>query len=296
MYIVIPSSRSLSTGYPQRYAQAGGARSRIAPDPAAHRARRSGHDRLADIDEFTVASLNLHSGVGLYGQPFNVAAALCQLEADVICVQEAWPRAGADDDGPAGDWLAEAAGELEANVLRPAKTRSPGRKRASSPPTSVGGELAVVMPTALPVTGCQVIELGRAPGDAVARFGQVVILDLGGGTKVRIVNTHLTHRLTSPLQLRALRKRLRDAPAMRRIPTIVAGDLNMPRPFASVSIADDVTVRGSTWPANRPFIQLDHILVDQRVKVVRSEVLPAVGSDHLPVRARLRLLPSRQIA
>jgi endonuclease/exonuclease/phosphatase family metal-dependent hydrolase len=268
------------------------------PDPTTLRPRRSGHDRLADIDEFTVASLNLHSGVGLYGQPFDVAAALCQLEADVICVQEAWPRAGADDDeGPVADWLAEAAGELEAAVLRPAKTRSPGRTLASWPSTSIGGELAVVMPTALSVIGCHVIELGRAPGDAVARFGQVVILDLGGGTKVRIVNTHLTYRLTSPLQLRALRKRLRDdAPPMRRLPTIVAGDLNMPRPFAAVSIADDVTVRGSTWPANRPFIQLDHILVDQRVKVIRSEVLPTVGSDHLPVRARLRVLPSRQIA
>jgi endonuclease/exonuclease/phosphatase family metal-dependent hydrolase len=242
-----------------------------------------------------VASLNLHCGFGFYGQPFDVAAALCQLEADVICVQESWLPAEADGGGATSDWLAEAAAKLGAEVFRTVLIRPPGLRLAGVPPTSIKGELAVVMLTALPVADYLTIELGRAPADDVPRFGQLVILDLGGGTAVRVVNTHLTHRLTSPLQLRALRQRLRDdALPGGRMPTIIAGDLNMPRPFAAMSMNYDVTVRGKTWPANRPLVQLDHILVDQRIKVVQSQVLPSVGSDHLPIRARLRVLPSRK--
>jgi endonuclease/exonuclease/phosphatase family metal-dependent hydrolase len=258
------------------------------------RAPPTSHGRLPGIDELTVASLNLHCGYGFYGQSFDVAAALCQLEADVVCVQESWLPTQADDGGPASDPLAEAAAKLGAEVFRTVLTRRRGLNLAGVPPTSVGGEMAIAVLAALPATDYQVIDLGRAPGDDVPRFGQVVILELRDGTAVRIVNTHLTHGLTSPMQLRTLRRRLRgDAKLAGRVPTIVAGDLNMPRALAAMSINDDPTVRGKTWPANRPFLQLDHIIVDQRIKVVQSQVLPSVGSDHLPIRARLRVLPSR---
>jgi endonuclease/exonuclease/phosphatase family metal-dependent hydrolase len=49
-------------------------------------------------------------------------------------------------------------------------------------------------------------------------------------------------------------------------------------------------VRGRTWPSRRPHSQIDHILVrkDSGVVVLDSAVLPAVGSDHRPVRATLQ--------
>lgn len=253
------------------------------------------HGRLPDIDEFTVASLNLHCGFGFYGQPFDVAAALCQLEADVICVQESWLSAAGCDGGPATDSLAEAAVKLEDEVFRVAMDRRHGLNLAGVPPVTEPGELAIAVLTALPVTHYKIIELRAAPGDDLARFGQVLTLELSSGINVRVVNTHLTHRLTSPVQFRTLRQRLRaDGLPTGRVPTIVAGDLNMPRPLAAMSINYDATVRGKTWPADRPLIQLDHILVDQRIKVIQSQVLPSVGSDHLPIRARLRVLPSRR--
>ena len=57
--------------------------------------------RLRRIDEITVASLNLHWGLGLLGQPYDVAAAVCQLDAEVICLQEAWLQvAGASPPSP----------------------------------------------------------------------------------------------------------------------------------------------------------------------------------------------------
>ncbi|BFO14982.1 hypothetical protein SHKM778_13700 [Streptomyces sp. KM77-8] len=41
---------------------------------------------------------------------------------------------------------------------------------------------------------------------------------------------------------------------------------------------------GFTWPARFPVARIDHILV-RGVTVASSRVLPATGSDHLPVAA-----------
>jgi endonuclease/exonuclease/phosphatase family metal-dependent hydrolase len=241
-----------------------------------------------------VASLNLHCGFGFYGQPFDVAAALCQLEADVICVQECWLPLADDRAACADGPLAEAAAKLGAEIHRVVMATTPGLHLAGVPATAIAGELGIAVLTALPVTGYEIIDLGLAAGDDVPRFGQAVTLELASGTRVRVVNTHLTHRLTSPLQLRTLRQRLRtEAQQTGRIPTVVAGDLNMPWSLAALSISYDTTARGRTWPAHRPLLQLDHILVDQSIKVIESAVLPTVGSDHLPVCARLRVLPTR---
>jgi endonuclease/exonuclease/phosphatase family metal-dependent hydrolase len=266
-----------------------------------------------------VASLNLHCGFGFFGQPFDVAAAVCQLDADVVCVQESWrtnvgdaadPLAGvrgsehanlghtepaASVPGPdALDPLSEAAAKLGATVSRQVMSRPPSLSLPGVSAAAGPGELAIAVLTALPVTDYAVIELGVALADGLPRFAQVVTLKLAGGTSVRVVNTHLTHRLTSPIQLRRLRQRLRGVGGeSRQLPTIIVGDLNMPRPAAALSLAYAATVRGKTWPATRPLIQLDHVLVDRSMTVMESAVLPSAGSDHLPVRARLRVLPSR---
>ncbi len=276
-----------------------------------------------------MASLNLHYGFGFFGQPFDVAAALCQLEAEVICVQESWlPMPGGELSRDSGsgelsrdsgsgdratvadpvspevskpsapsadpDPLAEAAAKLGASVHRVVMFRPSSLSQPGIPVDSRPGELAIAVLTTLPVDDYKVIELGTAPTDAVPRYAQVLRLSLAAGTSVRVVNTHLTHRLTSPLQLRNLQRRLRaDAAQSGRVPTIIVGDLNMPRPLAALSITHAATVRGRTWPATRPVVQLDHILADQRFKVIESAVLPPAGSDHLPIRAHLGLLPSR---
>ena len=255
----------------------------------AYRVRPRRHGRLPDIDELTVASLNLHCGFGIFGQPFDVADALCQLKADVVCVQESWLPVSAE-----GDSLTEAAGKLGAAVHRVVMCRPPSLSLVGMAASSGPGELAIAMLTTLPVTGYEVVELGVALADDVPRFAQATTLKLAGGARVRVVNTHLTHRLTSPLQLQSLRRRLRpEATQSGTIPTIIVGDLNMPRPLAALQLSYAATVRGKTWPATRPLVQLDHILVDRSIKVIDSAVLPPAGSDHLPVRARLGVLPTR---
>jgi len=270
--------------------------------------------RLLGIDTLTVASLNLHCGYGSLGQPFDVVAALGELEAEVICVQEAWTPASGETVAAGGSSgqaaaaedchgrqiasrmelqaLADAARKLGAELHRVAMCTKPSGARAGLPPGSVPGELSIAMLTTLPVIGYEVIELGRAPGDSLARFAQVALLELAGGTSVRVANTHLTHMLTSPLQLRELQRRLRaDRAGSRPVSTIIAGDLNMPRLVAARSPGYAAAVRGRTWPAGRPVVQLDHLLASSDIERIEGAVLPPGGSDHLPVRARLRCRP-----
>ncbi len=73
------------------------------------------------------------------------------------------------------------------------------------------------------------------------------------------------------------------------IPTVIVGDLNMPAPLTGLAAGYAPAVSGRTFPAHRPLLQLDHILTSRRVARCGGEVLPPAGSDHLGVRARLRL-------
>ncbi len=108
------------------------------------------------------------------------------------------------------------------------------------------------------------------------------------GTNLTVVSTHFSHlEFGAVLQTRALRRGL---PPVDR-PAVLVGDMNMwgwtisamaPRGWRRA-------VRGKTWPSTHPSHQIDHLLVTPSVEVVRGEVLPDLGSDHLAIRARLRV-------
>jgi vancomycin resistance protein VanJ len=77
---------------------------------------------------------------------------------------------------------------------------------------------------------------------------------------------------------------------------VLLGDLNGSvddRAFAGITArlrsAQDAAGDGFgfSWPAAFPMVRIDQILV-RGVEPVRSWVLPATGSDHLPVAARIR--------
>jgi endonuclease/exonuclease/phosphatase family metal-dependent hydrolase len=44
-------------------------------------------------------------------------------------------------------------------------------------------------------------------------------------------------------------------------------------------------VHGRTFPGSYPLVQLDHVLTGRAVRADDGQVLPAAGSDHLPIRA-----------
>jgi endonuclease/exonuclease/phosphatase (EEP) superfamily protein YafD len=78
-------------------------------------------------------------------------------------------------------------------------------------------------------------------------------------------------------------------------PYLMAGDLNA-TPWSSVmhkvARAGLVAAGASspTWPAAFPLLALDHVLGSHHWAVTQHVVGPAVGSDHLPVLARLSLV------
>jgi endonuclease/exonuclease/phosphatase family metal-dependent hydrolase len=229
--------------------------------------------------ETILASLNAHGGRGADGRPYDLEAACCQFKADIIVLQEVWrPHDGPD---PVADIAAALGTELlSADLVDDTDLRSFGIADETA-----RGRWGLATLTTAPVTGYEVVDLGRIAGDTTPRAAQLITMELPGRGPLRIANTHLTHRLLSPVQLLRLVRRLDSSD----IPTVIVGDLNMPAPLTGLAAGYGPAVSGRTFPAHRPLLQLDHILASRRVARCGGEVLPPAGSDHLPVRARLRL-------
>jgi endonuclease/exonuclease/phosphatase family metal-dependent hydrolase len=229
--------------------------------------------------EFAVSSLNMHAGVGSAGRPFDVEAAIRGLDADCVVLQETWfPESGPDP-------LASAATALGAELFR-LPLRAVGSLRAIGIPADSGpGHSGLAVLCRHAVISYELADLGQLRGDPVRRRAQILTIELHDKSVVRIVATHLTHRLVSPLQLARLIRKLDGI----HVPTVIAGDLNMPGLIASRARSFTMAVRGRTWPAELPVIQLDHILAGPGIEPLAGAVLPPAGSDHLPVHARLRL-------
>jgi endonuclease/exonuclease/phosphatase family metal-dependent hydrolase len=229
-----------------------------------------------------VASFNLHCGTDARGEPYDVAAAVGGLDSAVICLQEDWVPVRASV--PAGqDPIAAAGHELGLTVHRaelcaPASQSLLGVSAGGSP-----GQLCISVLTALPVISYEVIALGHGPGDSIPRVAQVLMLQSPAGGLLRLVNCHLTFSVASPLQLWRLWRPLRSD----RVPTVIAGDLNMPALVARRFPGLTDLVHDATFPAHRPVLQLDHVLVSGGIQAGSGTVLPAAGSDHRAVRAHL---------
>ena len=229
-----------------------------------------------------MASFNLHCGADNRGQPYDVAGAIEQLDATVICLQEDFaPDSESEAAGP--DYVGKTADTLGAGLYRAPMWEGVKRSVLGIPADGGRGNLCLSVLTALPVTGYEVIPLGAGPGDSVPRYAQVLQIRVPGGS-LCLVNTHLSVSVASPLQLWRLRRLSTD-----RVPTVIAGDLNMPALLARRYPGLTDVVRGPTFPADQPFVQLDHILVSRGIDAQGGRILPPAGSDHLPVRASIRL-------
>lgn len=222
---------------------------------------------------FSVASINLHCGLDHRGRPFDVKTAIAALDTDVILVQENWTVA-------AGSLARTAAADcgypeyLELPLTADVPLAS--LEIADGPVPDQIGAWGLALMSRLPLSGVTTISLGAAPRDVIGeRYAQVA--EAGG---VRLVNVHLTHRIRhGPRQLRRLVAGLAGGG-----PTVVAGDLNMFRPTVALARPYRPVLRGRTFPAHRPLLQLDHVLAGPGVHTAGGAVLPSVGSDHRPVR------------
>jgi endonuclease/exonuclease/phosphatase family metal-dependent hydrolase len=229
--------------------------------------------------ETILASLNTHGGRGADGRTYDLEAACRQFKADIIVLQEVWrPHSGPDQ-------VADIAAALGTELLRTNLVDDTSLRSFGIADEPGRGQWGLATLTTVPVTAYEVVDLGRIAGDATPRAAQLITMELPGRGPLRIANTHLTYRLLSPVQLLRLVRRL-DADD---IPTVIVGDLNMPAPLTGLAVGYAPAVSGRTFPAHRPLLQLDHILASRQVARCGGEVLPPAGSDHLPVRARLRL-------
>jgi endonuclease/exonuclease/phosphatase family metal-dependent hydrolase len=230
-----------------------------------------------------VASFNLHCGADARGQPYAVAEAIERLGAGVICLQEDFVPAGSGEQtGP--DRVAQVADTLGASLYRAPLWEGVTRSALGIRADGGRGDLCISVLTALPVTAYDVMPLGQGPGDTVPRYAQVLRI-LGPHGPLRLVNTHLSASAASPLQLWRLWRQLRTDP----VPTVIAGDLNMPALLARRYAGLTGLVRGNTFPAGQPVVQLDHVLVSRGIDTRGGGVLPFAGSDHRPVWARFQL-------
>jgi endonuclease/exonuclease/phosphatase family metal-dependent hydrolase len=230
--------------------------------------------------DLVLASMNVHGGRGADGTPFDVGSVCRQLNADVVVLQEAWCNDGQPDS------VAEVAQELGARVIRADLLRHTDLHKLGIAGDSTPGRWGLAVLTTLPVIGYELMDLGRFPGDRASRAAQLITVATLRGAGLRIVNTHLTHRFFSPVQLVQLTRRL----AAEDVPTVIAGDLNMPGPVTGLAVGYSPAVSGRTFPASRPLVQLDHILTSREVRARDGEVMPPAGSDHRAIRASIRVM------
>ncbi|MET7338490.1 endonuclease/exonuclease/phosphatase family protein [Nonomuraea sp. NPDC005650] len=228
---------------------------------------------------FTMASCNVHGGYDRNGKPFDLIQMCRSLKADVIALQETWTPDGGDD--PIAAAAASLGVEAAGHDLMHTTLHDLGISGAEP---HQGGRWGLSLLTSWPMESKEIIVLGRAPRDAAVRVAQVIVVSLPTGRPLRIVNTHLTYRVPfSVPQLLRLARRLKPS----SIPTLIVGDLNMFWPSTMVAVGYRRALRGATWPAHRPAVQLDHMLIDRNISSLRGEVLNIAGSDHLPIRAEL---------
>lgn len=211
---------------------------------------------------------------------YDLVRTLCDFDADVIAVQESYrPDSG------------ECAAERAARSRHMEYHEAPFGRAVVRPwphlVRSGTGEKGLAVLSRFPVRRLPDIPVPRVPGDP-ARSRCALRLELdGGGEPLELIVVHLTSRLPHgpPIQLARLRRQL--PPRDRR--AVVVGDLNFWGPPAAGLLPGwRRAVKGRTWPAHRPHSQIDHVLVRDDVEATQAEVLPDVGSDHRPVRVKLR--------
>ena len=208
-----------------------------------------------------------------------MVAAIKELDADVVGVQETWR----DENR---SWIEEAAVaggyELVAFDLR--RLTIGGRDGLLVPRRGrpAHGWWGMALLTRVAVTGHHLINLGRIPTDHTWRAAIVADLALGG---LRVVVTHPSPRVPlAAIQLLRLKRAL--APSVG--PTVILGDMNLWGPTVGLCFPGwGRPVRGATWPAHRPLFQLDQVLVSPGYAAINGEVLDETPSDHRPVRAEI---------
>ena len=236
--------------------------------------------RVTASDDLTVASYNIHKGVGTDRQrnPRRIAAVIAEIGADILALQEVDMRFGNRE------------GLLDLEALR----RDLGL--IAVPVDSVRdahgfhGNLLLVR-NALVQQVHHLILPGLEPRGALINDLQIA------GQPLRVVSTHLGLLAGSRRQqARAILDKLSTLDAR---PVLLMGDLNEWRhdahsPLKALNAHFTKPPKLRSFPARYPLFALDRMMTNAQAELhgldVHDTALARRASDHLPIKARLRLI------
>ncbi|WP_127104005.1 endonuclease/exonuclease/phosphatase family protein [Pararhodobacter zhoushanensis] len=232
--------------------------------------------------ELIVGSYNIHKAVGTDRRldPHRVISVIREMAPDLIALQEVDKRFG------------DRRGILDLDELYAQTGLQPVRLSLRKSELAHGWHGNLILFKNAELEDVRTIDLpGMEPRGAI-------VADLSfAGQPIRIIAAHLGLLKGSRL-LQA--RRLADEISPDR-PTLMMGDLNEWRRGPGCSLMPlktglDAVARASTvasFPSARPMLALDRIIGCTRAEVVdlspHTSALSRMASDHLPIRARIRL-------
>ena len=231
-----------------------------------------------------IASYNVHKCVGGDGRfdPARIAGVIAEIGADLVAVQEADRR-----HGVRLGLLDEAALARDAGLVVLPVSHVPGGQ-------GWRGNALLVRPGTRVLRGPLRL---RLPG-VEPRGALMATLDLGSGP-VNVVAAHLgLLRGCRAGQAAALLAALEGFD--RGLPTVLMGDLNewkrRSSPLATLATYFGSPASPRSFPARKPLLRLDRILARPSDCLGPVEAhdtpLARIASDHLPLKAELRLQPA----
>lgn len=252
-----------------------------------------------------VASWNILSGQSHDGSaPESLTLQASRFDVDILAMQEVdyrMQRSGATDQTAAA---ADGFGAVDWR-FGPSYAGDEGAPQIPTPGVLLGPSDALPAPhygisllSRIPVRRWSRLDLGGSPvglpllfaRDGQRRFKYVpdephlaIAAELENDWTV--IATHLS--FVPPLNMLQLR-RIRNWAQRFGRRVVIAGDLNLTYRFLPLGPLWRTAARTRTYPAWRPAVQFDHILIRRGLKARKLKRPPLSSSDHLPVLAEIR--------
>lgn len=232
------------------------------------------------IPVLKVASYNIRKSLGTDRQrrPDRILKILAEIDADVVALQEVDRRFG------------PRVTTIPAETILDHSEYMPVRVGIREESLGWHGNAILVR------KGVEILDQRRIEIPAFEPRGAVLADIVWQGKLVRVIGMHLglmgTTRLRQAQAIVAYLEKIEQ-----RVPTVIMGDLNQWAPdggcLAQFALHHTVIAPGPSFHSRRPMLGLDRIIVSPEIQVqatgVHQSDLARLGSDHLPVWARLQL-------
>ncbi|WP_199286692.1 endonuclease/exonuclease/phosphatase family protein [Nocardioides houyundeii] len=253
---------------------------------------------MTDLRVATANAASGRTGLGSARDLPGWAASAASLDVDVLAVQEVdhlLPRSGSADQTAEIAAACAGTGPAWSSRFAAAVHGTPGRSTTMRPaPATLPHEpsYGIALLSRYAVRNWHELRMAPArfvvpvPDEQRAALAAEVVTP---GGAVTVVATHLSFApLRAAVQLRELVAWAADLPR----PLVLLGDLNLPGRLPARLTGWTPGVSAATYPASRPVVQLDHVLLDAGgtgARLIDGQARTVGRSDHLGLRAELVL-------